>query len=72
MYASKAVAPTEIAVASHRVKHLEATTNDDQRQLELDLVDEKIWASEQTQRRMRLTKARYYNGRIFSRKCFVG
>lgn len=72
VYSSEAVAPTEISVSSHRVKHFEATRNDDQRCLELDLVDEKRWVSEQTQERIRLAKAQYYNMRLYSRQLFVG
>lgn len=41
VYGSKAVTLTEIAVTSHKVKYFEGIINDEQRSLELDLVDEK-------------------------------
>lgn len=72
VYGSEAVFPIEIAVTSHRFKHLEATKNDDQRCLELDLVDEKRRVSEQTQGKMRLATAQYYNRRVSSRQLFMG
>lgn len=45
VYGSEAVAPAKIVVASHKVKHFETVTNETQMRLELDLVDEKRWAS---------------------------
>lgn len=49
VYGYDAVSPTEITVTSHRVKHFEVMTYDDQRRLKLDLVDEKRWVYKQMQ-----------------------
>lgn len=72
VYGSENVAPTEIVVASHRVEHFEETTNNDELLLELDLVDEKRWASEQLQTKMCLATAQYYKKLVLSRQFFVG
>lgn len=40
VYDSEALAPIEIVMVSHGINHFEATANDEQRRLELDIVDE--------------------------------
>lgn len=72
VYVYETVAQTKITFTSHRVKHFESTTNDEQMCLELDLVDEKRWTSEQTQGKMRLATTRYYNRRASSSRFFYG
>lgn len=42
VYGSQPVAPTEIVVTSHRVKHFDESINDEKRRLELDLINDKI------------------------------
>lgn len=62
MYGFEVITPTEIAVASHWVKHFEAIPNDIQRR----------WASDEIQGNMWLATARYYNRGVSSCQIYVG
>lgn len=72
VYGFEVIAPTEIAFPSHRVRHLEATLNDEQRCVDLDFVKAKKSASDEIQVNMWLTTARYCNRLVYSCHFYVG
>lgn len=54
MYGSEAVDPAEIAVSTHRLRRFSTETKNDERCLELDLINKKCWASKETHATIRL------------------
>lgn len=59
-------------VLTHSARRFNNEVDNDEKRLELDMVDEKCWSSEETQVRMRLAMACYYSRRILTRQFLVG
>lgn len=72
LYRSEEVAHVKIIVSTHKLQHFKIKINDDERRLGLGIADERRWASEETQGRMRLAMTRYYNRQVLARQFFVG
>ena len=71
-YGSKAVIPTEVHVANHRVMKYQDEENEEQLRLNLDLIDEVMMDVEQRIARYKSLMARQYDAMVKSRRFNIG
>lgn len=70
VYDSEIAVRQRFIMSSHRVKHFEVALNDEQRRVELDLVEAKRWASVKLQGNMCLATSKNYNWGVSSRQFY--